>query len=71
MTSVDFSDDRRIADAEGQVAETSPIRPGVLSYRKRVRAPTATVATQIRPIKVVTRIFLCMDDDRDRSSRHI
>jgi hypothetical protein len=60
ITSVDFSADRRIADAEGQVAETEPTRPGVLSYLNKIWAPKATAATQVTPSKPVTKIFLCI-----------
>ena len=50
-----------MADAEGQADETTPIRPGVLSYCKRIRDPNATAASQTMPSKAVTKIFLRME----------
>lgn len=61
MMSVDFSVDRRMADVEGQTKATTPARPGVLSYRNRLRAPNATAASQTIPSRAVTKIFLRME----------
>jgi hypothetical protein len=50
-----------MVEAAGQICETTPTGPGVLSYFNSIRDPQATAAIHPTPNKAVTRIFLLRD----------
>ena len=58
MTSVGFGPGRGRTDFAGQVPLTTPIRPGVLSYRIRTPRPSATAAIHTAPSTPVKMNFL-------------
>lgn len=60
-----------MVEPEGQICETTPTGPGVLSYFNITRDPHAMAAIHPAPNKAVTRIFLrldCTEVEPDRSS---
>src|SRR6266404_4624832 len=58
ITSVGFSVDRGMIETEGQLAEIKPVRPGVVSYLNKTRAPKARATIQPAPSKAVMKTLL-------------
>ncbi len=53
MSNVGLSVCRGTIETEGQLDETKPVRPGVVSYLNKTRAPNARAAIQAAPSRTV------------------